>query len=75
MKISLFLYLFFKRKVTIGYLKIIFQLIIVLDFQINQCKFSIILLALSLLKKLHSQLSTPNFVRGIKKLFPKYPKK
>jgi len=47
--------LLFQDRSIIGYLKIIAQLIIVADLQINQCKFSINLLAFSLLTKLNSQ--------------------
>jgi len=47
--------LLFQNRSIIGYLKIIAQLIIVVDFQINQCKFSINLLAFSLLTKVNSQ--------------------
>jgi len=43
--------LLFQNKFIIGYLKITAQLIIVIDLQINQCKFSINLLAFSLLPK------------------------
>jgi len=45
----------FQNRSIIGYLKVIAQLIIVLDFQINHCKFSINLLAFSLLTKVNSQ--------------------
>jgi len=47
--------LLFQNRSIIGYLKIIAQLIIVVDLQINQCKFSINLLAFSLLTKVNSQ--------------------
>jgi len=47
--------LFFQNRSIIGNLKIIAQLIIVEDLQINQCKFSINLLAFSLLTKVNSQ--------------------
>ena len=40
--------LFFQNRFIIGNLKVIAQLIIVVDLQINQCKFSINLLAFSL---------------------------
>jgi len=52
---------FFKIGLIIGYLNIIIQLIIVLDFQINQCKVSINLLALSLVSKVPSQLKVRTF--------------
>jgi len=45
----------------IGYLKIIAQLIIVVDLQINQCKVSITLLAFSRLTKVQSQLKVRTF--------------
>jgi len=44
--------LLFQNRFIIGYLKIIAQLIIVVDLQINQCKVSINLLAFSLLTKI-----------------------
>jgi len=47
--------LFFQNRFIIGYLKIIAQLIIVVDLQINQCKFLINLLAFSLLTNVISQ--------------------
>jgi len=47
--------LLFQNRSIIGYLKIIAQLIIVVDLQIKQCKFSINLLAFSLLTKVNSQ--------------------
>ena len=47
--------LLFQNRSIIGYLKISVQLIIVVDLQINQCKFSINLLAFSLLTKVNSQ--------------------
>jgi len=43
--------LLFQNRSIFGYLKIIAQLIIVVDLQINQCKCSINLLAFSLLTK------------------------
>jgi len=43
--------LLFQNRFIIGYLKIIAQLIIIIDLQINQCKVSINLLAFSLLTK------------------------
>jgi len=46
----------FQNKSIIGYLKIISQLITIVDLQINQCKFPINLLSFSLLTKVHSQL-------------------
>jgi len=52
--------LLFQSRSIIGYIKIIAQLVIVVDFQINQCKFSINLLAFSLLTKVHSQLKANN---------------
>jgi len=48
--------LLFQNIFIIGYLKIIAQLIILVDLQINQYKFSINLLAFSPLTKVHSQL-------------------
>jgi len=53
--------LFFQNKSIIGYLKIIAQLIIVVDLQISQCKVSINLLAFSLLTKVQSQLKVRTF--------------
>jgi len=47
--------LLFQNRFIIGYLKIIAQLIIVINLQINQCKVSINLLASSLLTKVQSQ--------------------
>jgi len=47
--------LFFQIISIIGYLKIIAKLIIVVDLQINQYKFSFNLLAFSLLTKVNSQ--------------------
>jgi len=47
--------LLFQNRFIIGYLKIIAQLIIVVNLQINQCKFPINLLAFSLLTKVNSQ--------------------
>jgi len=47
--------LLFQNRLIIGYLKIIAQLIIVVDLQINQCKFSINLLAFSLLTEVNYQ--------------------
>ena len=47
--------LLFQNRSIIDYLKIIAQLIIVVDLQIKQCKFSINLLAFSLLTKVNSQ--------------------
>jgi len=44
----------------IGYLNIIAQLIIVVNLQINQMKFSINMLAFSLLTKVNSQSKTRN---------------
>jgi len=46
--------LLFKNRFIIDYLKIIAQLIIVVDLQINQCKVSINLLTFSLLTKVQS---------------------
>jgi len=43
--------LLFQNRFIIGYLKIISQLIIVVDIKINQCKVSINLLTFSLLTK------------------------
>jgi len=53
--------LLFQNRSIIDYLKIIAQLIIVVDLQIKQCKFSINLLAFSLLTKVNSQ-SNKNIV-------------
>ena len=53
--------LLFQNRYIIGYLKIIAQLIIVVDLQINQCKVSINLLAFSLLTKVQSQLKVRTF--------------
>jgi len=53
--------LFFQNRFIIGYLKIIAQLIIILDLKINQRKVSINLLAFSLLTKAQSQLKVKNF--------------
>jgi len=53
--------LLFQNRFIIGYLKIIAQLIIVIDLQINQCKVSINLLAFSLLTKVQSQLKVRTF--------------
>jgi len=47
--------LLFQNRSIISYLKIIAQLIIVVDLQINQYKFSINLLAFSILTKINSQ--------------------
>jgi len=47
--------LLFQNRSIIDYLKIIAQFIIIVDLQINQCKFSINLLAFSLLTKVISQ--------------------
>ena len=47
--------LLFQNRSIIGYLKIIPQLIIVEDLQINQCKFSISLFVFSLLIKVISR--------------------
>jgi len=47
--------LFSQNRSIIGYLKIIAQLIIVVDLQVNQCKFLINLLVFSLLPKVNSQ--------------------
>jgi len=46
--------LLFQNRFIIGYLKIIAQLIIVVDLQINQCKVSINLLTFSLLTRILS---------------------
>ena len=51
----------FQNRFIIGYLKIIAQLIIVVDLKIIQCKVSINLLALSLLTKVQSQLKVRTF--------------
>jgi len=53
--------LLFQNRFIIDYLKIIAQLIIVIDLQINQCKVSINLLGFSLLTKVHSQLKVRTF--------------
>ena len=53
--------LLFQNRFIIGYLKIISQLIIVIDLQNNQCKVSINLLAFSLLTKVQSQLKVRTF--------------
>jgi len=53
--------LLFQNRFIISYLKIIAQIIIVVDLQINQCKVSINLLALSLLTKVQSQLTMRTF--------------
>ena len=53
--------LLFQNRFIIGYLKIIAQLIIVIDLQINQCKVLINLLAFSLLTKVQSQLKVRTF--------------
>jgi len=53
--------LFFQNRFIIVYLKIIAQLIIAVDLQINQCIFSINLLAFSLLTKVQSQLIVRTF--------------
>jgi len=53
--------LLFQNRSIISYLKIIDQLIIVVDLQINQCKVSINLLAFSLLTKVQSQLKVRTF--------------
>jgi len=53
--------LLFQNRFIVGYLKIIAQLIIVLDLQINQCKVSINLLAFSLLTKVQCQLKVRTF--------------
>jgi len=55
MKKNRLILLLFQNRSIIAYLKIIAQLIIVVDLQINQCKFSINLLAFSLLTKVNSQ--------------------
>jgi len=47
--------LLFQNRSIIDYLNIIAQLIIVVNLQINQCKFPINLLAFSLLTKVNSQ--------------------
>jgi len=51
----------FQNRSIIGYLKIIAQLIIVVDLQINQFKVWINLLAFSLLTKILSQLKVRTF--------------
>ena len=48
--------LLFHNISIIGYLKIIAQLIIVVDLQINQCKFSINFFVFSPFTKVYSQL-------------------
>jgi len=53
--------LLFQNRFILGYLKIIAQLIIVIDLQINQCKVLINLLAFSLLTKVQSQLKVRTF--------------
>jgi len=53
--------LLFQNRFIIGYLKIIAQLIIVVDLQINQSKVSINLLEFSLLTKVQSQLKMRTF--------------
>jgi len=53
--------LLFPNRFIIGYLKIIAQLIIVVDLQINQCKVLINLLACLLLNKVQSQLKVRTF--------------
>jgi len=53
--------LLFQNIFIIGYLKIIAQLIILVDLQINQCKASINLLVFSLLTKVQSQLKVRTF--------------
>ena len=53
--------LLFQNRSIIGYLKIIAQLIIVVDLQINLCKVSINLLEFSLLTKVQSQLKMRTF--------------
>jgi len=50
--------LLFQNRSIIGYLKIIAELIIIVDLQINQYKFIINLLAFSLLTKVNSQSKT-----------------
>ena len=45
---------YFQNRFFMGYLRIFLQIIIVLNFQINQCTFSINLLAFLLLPKVHS---------------------
>ena len=57
--------LLFQNRFIIGYLKIVAQLIIVIDLQINQCKISINLLAFSLLTKVQSQLKVRTFKLSI----------
>jgi len=47
--------LLFRKRSNINYIKIIGPLIIVVDLQIKQCKFSINLLVFSLLTKINSQ--------------------
>ena len=53
--------LLFENRFIISYLKIIAELIIVIDLQINQCKVSINLFAFSLLTKVQSQLKVRTF--------------
>jgi len=53
--------LLFQNRIIIGYLKIIVQLIIVVDLQINQCKVLINLLTFSLITKVHSRLKVKSF--------------
>jgi len=53
--------LLFQNRSIIGYLKIISQLIIVVDLQINQSMFSINLLAFSLLTKVQSEFKVRTF--------------
>jgi len=53
--------LLFQNRFLIGYLRIIAQLNIVVDLQINQCKVSINLFAFSLLTKVQSQLKVRTF--------------
>jgi len=56
-KKNILILMLFHNKFIIDYLKIIAQLIIIVDLQINQCKFSINLLSFSPLTKVHSQLN------------------
>jgi len=53
--------LLFQDRFIIGYLKIIAQLTIIIDLQINKCKVSINLLAFPLLTKVQSQLKVRTF--------------
>jgi len=53
--------LLLQNRFIIGYLKIIAQLIILVDLQINQLKVSINLLAFLLLTKIQSQLKVRTF--------------